>query len=254
MTSTPVTDTEALIRTLDASETTQPAVQLRCHTYDLLELTPGTVVVDVGCGTGRAVAELSDRGVRAVGVDTDQTMLAAARHRFPDIDVRAADATELPFSGGQVHGYRADKVYHLLPDPAAALAEARRVLTLGGRIVLLGQDWDTLVIDSDQPNLTRTIVHARADAMPQPRVARGYRNLLLDAGFHDTTLEVRTAVFTDTSMLPMLTRLADAACRAGAISPEQAQGWVAEQADRAQTNRALFAVPLFIAAATRSRP
>jgi ubiquinone/menaquinone biosynthesis C-methylase UbiE len=246
-----VQDAEGLIRALDAVETTPQAVQLRAHTYDLLQPTPGTVVVDVGCGTARAVAELSHRGVHAIGVDTDPTMLAAAHQRFPDIDVRTADATHLPFDDGQLHGYRADKVYHLLDDPAAALAEGRRVLAPGGRIVLLGQDWDTFIIESDQSELTRTIVHARAEAMVQPRVARAYRNLLLDAGFHDVTVEVRTAVFTDTAMLPTLTRLAEIACQVGAVSRDQADGWAADQAARARAGRALFAIPLFVVAGTR---
>jgi len=250
-TNTVVQDSEGLIRTLDAAEITPQAVDLRAHSYDLLNVTPGAVVVDVGCGTGRAVAELIRRGVHAVGVDTDPSMLAAARQRFPDIDVRAADATQLPFGDGQVHGYRADKVYHLLPDPGAALAEARRVLAPGGRIVLLGPDWDSFIIESDQPELTRTIVHARAEAMVQPRVARAYRNLLLGAGFHEITAEVRTAVFTDTTMLPMLTGLAEAACQVGAVSRDQADGWAAEQATRARAGRVLFAIPLFIVAGTR---
>ncbi|HET6314915.1 MAG TPA: methyltransferase domain-containing protein [Chloroflexota bacterium] len=86
------------------------------------------------------------------GIDLDPAMLAAARSRFPDIDVRAADATNLPLGDGQAPGYRADKLYHILSDPHAALAEARRVLRPGGRIVLRGQDWDAVVIDSDQPN------------------------------------------------------------------------------------------------------
>lgn len=64
----------------------------------------------------------------AIGVDLDPTMLAAARSRFPNIDVRAADAIDLPLGDGQAHGYRADKVYHMLPEPSAALTEARRVL------------------------------------------------------------------------------------------------------------------------------
>ena len=43
-------------------------------------------------------------------------MLAAARSRFPGIDVRAADAADLPLGDRQAHGYRADKVYHILPE------------------------------------------------------------------------------------------------------------------------------------------
>ena len=58
---------------------------------------------------------------------------------------------------------------HVLDDPARAAGEARRVLAPGGRIVLIGQDWDTFVIDADDAALTRTIVHARADLVPTPR-------------------------------------------------------------------------------------
>jgi ubiquinone/menaquinone biosynthesis C-methylase UbiE len=253
-THTAYTDTDTLIRVLDAAETMPGAAQLRQRSYDLLRLPRRATVVDVGCGTGRAVAELAELaepGAHAIGVDPDPAMLAAARSRFPDIDLRDADAAHLPLGEGEAHGYRADKVYHVLPDPNAALAETRRVLAPGGRIVLLGQDWDTLIIDSDQPELTRRIVHARADTLPHPRIARAYRNLLLDAGFHDVHLEVHTAVFTDTTMLPILTGHTTAAREAGAISDEQADNWVSEQTGRAQDGRLLVAIPMFLAAATR---
>ena len=250
-THTAYTDTDTLIRLLDAAETMPAAARLRARSYQVLRLPPGATVVDVGCGTARAVAELAEHGAHAIGVDLDPAMLAAARRRFPDIDVRAADATQLPLDDGQAHGYRADKVYHVLPDPHAALAEARRVLAPGGRIALLGQDWDTLVVDCDQPELTRRIVHARADTMPHPRIARAYRNLLLDAGFHDVDVEVHTAVFTDATMLPMLVGHASAAHQAGAITVEEADNWISEQTRRAQDNRLLIAIPMFLAAATR---
>jgi ubiquinone/menaquinone biosynthesis C-methylase UbiE len=250
-THTAYTDTDTLIRVLDAAETMPAAARLRARSYQLLRLPPGARVIDVGCGTARAVAELAGHGARAIGVDLDPAMLAAARARFPDIDVRAADATELPLGDGQAHGYRADKVYHVLPDPHAALAEARRVLLPGGRIVLLGQDWDTLVIDSDQPELTRRIVHARADTIPHPRIARAYRNLLLDAGFHDVDIEVHTPVFTDATMLSILVGHATAAHQTGAISGDEAESWVSEQTRRAQDQRLLVAIPMFLAAATR---
>ncbi|HTJ31932.1 MAG TPA: methyltransferase domain-containing protein [Dactylosporangium sp.] len=240
-----MTDTESLIRTLDAAESTPDAVRLRGRTYELLRPAGGALVADVGCGTGRAVAELAGLGARAVGVDGDGTMLAAARERFPGIDVRAGDAAALPFEAGELRGYRADKLFHLLPDPDFALAEARRVLAPGGRIVLVGQDWDTIVIDSDRPATTRAIVHARADALPRPRAARAYRNLLLDAGFGDTSLEVHTAVFTDAAVLPWLTRLA------GSVGADEAGPWLADQARRAEAGRLMVALPMFVAAATR---
>jgi len=249
-THTAYTDADTLIRALDAAETTPGAGTLRARSYQLLRLPPAATVVDVGCGTGRAVAELAEQGARAIGVDLDPTMLAAARRRFPDIDLRAADAANLPLDDGQAHGYRADKVYHMLPDPTAALAESRRVLAPGGRIVLLGQDWDTIVIDSDQPDLTRRIVHARADTVPHPRIARAYRNLLLDAGFHDVEVEAHTAIFTDATTLPLVAGHADAARRTGAISDEQAEAWISEQTARAAAGRLLVAIPMFLAAAT----
>jgi hypothetical protein len=150
---------------------------------------------------------------------------------------------------GADRGYRADKLYHVLSDPYAALAEARRILVPGRWIVLLGQDWDALVIDSDQPELTLRIVHARADTLPHPRIARAYRNVLLDAGLDD--VEVHAAVFTDAAMLPLIVGHATAAHQTGAISGDEAKRWVSEQTRRAQHDRLPFAMPLFLAAATR---
>jgi SAM-dependent methyltransferase len=246
-TSQPDDATASLIRLLDAVDALPGAADLRAHTYDLLRVSPGQTVVDVGCGAGRAVAELADRGVHAIGVDPDPRMLAAAQGRWPDLDVREGFAGDLPLDDGAVAGYRADKVFHEVADPAAALAEARRVLTPGGRIVLIGQDWDTVVIDSDDPELTRTIVHARAGTVPSPRAARGYRSLLLDAGFDAVTAEVQTAIFTDRLVPAMLTGFAAAACEAGAVERDRADAWLAGQAQRAEADRLFVAVPLFIA-------
>jgi hypothetical protein len=117
--------------------------------------------------------------------------------------------------------------------------------------VLLGQDWDTLVIDSDQPGLTRRIVHARADTIPHPRIARTYRNLLLDTGFHDVEVEVHTLIFTDATMLPIFVGHVTAARQTGAISGDEAENWVSEQTRRAQDGRLLVAIPMFLATATR---
>ncbi|MFF3442148.1 methyltransferase domain-containing protein [Streptosporangium sp. NPDC002721] len=224
-----------LLTMLDAFDDLPQARALREHTYRAL----GDTVVDVGCGSGRAVGELAARGVRAIGVDLDPTMIETAVERWPAGEFHVADATALPLDDGSVTGYRADKVLHVLAEPERAVVEARRVLAGNGRAVLVGQDWDTFVIDSDDPELTRTLVHARADGMPNPRVARRYRNLLLDNGFVDVTVEVHTIVWTDAACLPVLATLGEGA-------------WFDDQAARARDNRLFVAIPIFLASGTRA--
>ncbi|HWM04536.1 MAG TPA: SAM-dependent methyltransferase, partial [Actinophytocola sp.] len=109
----------------------------------------------------------------------------------------------------------------------------------GGRAVLVGQDWDTMVIDSDTPELTRTLVHRRAADMPHPRVARRYRNLLLDHGFVDVTVEVHTLLWTDATGLPLLANIGEGA-------------WLGDLSARAREDRLFVAVPIFLAAGTRA--
>ncbi|MFI9207709.1 methyltransferase domain-containing protein [Streptomyces sp. NPDC053253] len=250
-TSPPRQARDDLIARLDAADRLPGAGELRARSYDLLDAAPRTsVVVDVGCGAGRAVAELAERDVKAVGVDLSERMIAVARDRRPEADFRLAGAYELPLRDASVDGYRADKLFHELAEPERALAEARRVLKPGGRIVLVGQDWDTLVIDSDDPVLTRAVVHGRADLITAPRAARQYRSLLLDAGFGDVTVEVHTGVFTGPAMLPLITGLAEAACSSGAATRRQADLWIAEQQARTEADRFFLALPMFMAAAT----
>ncbi|HEX6352252.1 methyltransferase domain-containing protein [Actinophytocola sp.] len=223
-----------LLSLLDAFDDLSQARDLRERTYVGL----GDTVVDVGCGSGRAVGELVARGVRATGVDADPEMVEAAVSRWPGGEFHVGDATALPLGDGLVTGYRADKVLHVLPEPELAVAEARRVLKPNGRAVLVGQDWDTTVIDSDDPVLTRALIHARADGMPSPRVARRYRNLLLDHGFRDVTIEVHTIVFTGAVMLPMLATIGEG-------------DWLAEQTARARDDRLFVAIPMFLASGVR---
>lgn len=232
-------DMSSLLAVLDAGDAQPVAVELRARSYELLGDVTGATVVDTGCGGGRAVAELAERGAHAVGVDLDPEMIAAARQRWPAGEFHVGDACELPFETGSVAGYRADKVLHTLDDPARAVAEARRVLAPGGRAVLLGPDWDTIVIDSDEPETTRRLVHAKADSFPSPRVARRYRNLLLDGGFTDPVVVVHTMVLADDLGLALLHRITDE------------KSWLAEQAKRARTNRIFVALPMFLVAAQR---
>ncbi|TCO42333.1 methyltransferase family protein [Kribbella antiqua] len=194
----------SLIELLDRADRLPGATALRARSYELLQLAPGSAVVDVGCGAGRAAGEFQCMGHDALGIDSSQGMITTAMNRWPQARFRRGDACRLPLGDSEVAGYRADKVFHELADPARALQEARRVLAPGGRIVLIGQDWDTIAVESDNPFVTRAIVHAQADAQPSPFAARRFRASLLDAGFTDVHLEIHTAALTDPATLPMV--------------------------------------------------
>jgi ubiquinone/menaquinone biosynthesis C-methylase UbiE len=222
-----------LLALLDTFDELPQAVDLRKRSYRDL----GDTVVDVGCGGGRAVGELAGLGARAIGIDVDPEMIAVAAERWPAGEFHVGDATALPLDDASVTGYRADKVLHVLDDPTAAITEAKRVLRPGGRAVLTGQDWDAIVIDSADPARTRELIHARADGLPNPRVARQYRNLLLDNGFTDVTVEGHLGVFTGEWVLPMMASMAEGL-------------WLDDQVHRAAHDRILMAIPVFLAAGT----
>src|SRR6476646_3408131 len=107
-------DVHSMVALLDAVEDLPEVVALRRRSYDLLRLSRGDTVVDVGTGTARAVAELADRGVTAIGVEPDPAVLVTARDRQPRADLRLGAAEGLPVGDGEVAGYRADKVFHEL--------------------------------------------------------------------------------------------------------------------------------------------
>lgn len=101
---------------------------------------PTWVVVDVGCGTGTALAEYAAIGCRVIGVDTSAAMLARARERLgPDSDVRLVKGARLPVDDGTADLVLVSLVLHSVPWPEAVglLAEVRRVLRPSGRALVI---------------------------------------------------------------------------------------------------------------------
>ncbi len=101
----------------------------------------GGVVVDVGCGTGRALpalrAAVGPTGT-IVGVDLTPEMLAVARERARDsrADLVLADAQQLPLADATVDAIFAAGLVMHLPDRDAGLRELARITRPGGRLVL----------------------------------------------------------------------------------------------------------------------
>ena len=109
---------------------------------DLARITAGQRVLDVGCGPGALTAELIERvGAGAVtAIDPSAAFVAAARTRFPDVDVRSGAAESLPFADDAFDTSLAQLVVHFMVDPVRGLREMARVTRPGG--MLAACVWD----------------------------------------------------------------------------------------------------------------
>ena len=97
----------------------------------------GRRILDAGCGSGPLSAALRDRGAVVTGLDSSAGMLGLARRRLgDDADLHLADlGRPLPFPDGAFDDVVASLVLHYLEDWTAPLAELRRVLRPGGRLI-----------------------------------------------------------------------------------------------------------------------
>jgi len=106
---------------------------------DLLGEVVGREVLDAGCGAGPLMAALQDRGALVTGFDASPAMLAVAERRLgPDANLLVADLSQpLPFETGAFDDVVSSLVLHYLQDWSGPLAELRRVLRPGGRLVVV---------------------------------------------------------------------------------------------------------------------
>ena len=98
----------------------------------------GRRILDAGCGSGPLAEALREKGAVVSGFDASAAMVDLARQRLGgDADVRVADLGEpLPFSDDEFDVVVASLVLHYLEDWAGPLAELRRVLKPGGRLIV----------------------------------------------------------------------------------------------------------------------
>jgi ubiquinone/menaquinone biosynthesis methyltransferase len=104
---------------------------------------PGTLALDLACGTGDIAFELANRGARVIGLDITHRMLELARRK--NAGARPAffvtgDMMALPFPDGRFDLVTTGYGIRNVPRIEPALAEIRRVLKPGG--LLLSLDFD----------------------------------------------------------------------------------------------------------------
>jgi SAM-dependent methyltransferase len=103
---------------------------------DLIEtLDSNSLIFDIGCGPGRVLGFLAQRGLRCIGIDRSRVSIELATSRY-GCPGAVADNLRLPLADAIADVVISDGVIHHTEDPRAALAENLRILKFGGLMYL----------------------------------------------------------------------------------------------------------------------
>jgi len=207
-----------------------------------LTIEPGWEVLDLGTGRGRFGLHFAARGCRVLGLDVNPDMIefaceAAHERGVGDrFEVRRGDAADLRECGdGRFDVVLCMELLDHLPDLDRALAEARRVLRVGGRLIfsyvpseslygLLGNAYRALHARKErgEPAISRTY------SLGEVRAHLGAQSFSLDRywGIGALCLNAQTRLFSR----PLALRAVDALARLEArIRPYHSQPWLARR-------------------------
>lgn len=126
----------------------------RRRSIELLGPASGEKILIDGCGTGSDLAYLP-RGLDVTAIDLTPAMVERTRRRAQAlgmrVDARVMNAQALELPGAGFDAVILHLILAVVPDPAAAIREAERVLKPGGRAVV----FDKWVPDDREPSLLR---------------------------------------------------------------------------------------------------
>jgi ubiquinone/menaquinone biosynthesis C-methylase UbiE len=172
-------------------------------------LKPGWCVLDAGCGPGTITLGLAQRvnPGHVVGIDAEDSQFeqarSAAQREGLNVEFGKSSVYQLPFEDRQFDAVFSHAVLEHLSDPAAAIAEFRRVLKPGGVIGLRAGDLGGLLIDADSDGPA----HAFASYLSQqrqgdkdPNVGRKLARLMRQAGFSVEKMTASYEVISDLLM------------------------------------------------------
>jgi ubiquinone/menaquinone biosynthesis C-methylase UbiE len=253
-------DRATLVRYLEGLHALPDVRAYKRRTLERLQVEPGSIVVDVGCGTGEDAFALT-RAVgpagRVLAVDLSRTMLREVRRKREShgvIDVACASVLALPFADASCDRCRADRVLQHVADGAHAVADMTRILRPGGRLLVCDTDWDTLIVDHPAPEMTRAVLRRCAQSMTNGAIGRQVARHCADAGLRDVGVEAMTLIFRDLELADPVVGLRRAAldlAEHGDVDLNDLADWLARLEDLQRRGQFFCAVTGFAAWGTR---
>ncbi len=252
---------QRLVERLEQLYATRDVLRRRELVRAALGARAGDRVLDVGCGPGFYVTELLEvvgRDGSLVGVDASADMLAVAAKRaegHANVEFHEADATSLPVADASVDRALAVQVLEHVRDIPAALAEMRRALRPGGRVLVWDVDWATVSWHARDAELTQRVLAAWDRHLAHPSLPRTLAPQLRDAGFEHIEMDAHPFATIELiadayggSLVPLVEQYV---VDQGGMSQQEAKAWADEQRDLGERGEFFFTVTQFCFTASR---
>jgi arsenite methyltransferase len=247
-------------RKVEAVYLTPDVVAQRREVLGQLALAPGERVLDVGTGPGLLAIEMAAAvgpTGRVCGIDVSDSMLALARGRktAPDsapVEYLSGGVEHIPYPDGSFDVAVATQVMEYVPDIPTALAEVRRVLRPGGRLLVLDTDWDSIVWRCGDRERMRRVLMAWEQHLADPHLPRRLTGELAVAGFNPVAPRVlpllNVGVDPDTFSAGVMAIIAAYVVGRDGLTQEDVDAWVADL--RGQGDGAFFSLNRYLFGAT----
>jgi ubiquinone/menaquinone biosynthesis C-methylase UbiE len=163
-------------------EGAEPERYVTRRAFLLAHVDAGEKVLDLGCGDGSFALDLLQAGCEVTMADVSGEALKRARAKAPGAQaVELAEGAALPFDEDAFDVVWAGEVLEHVADVVGLLAEVRRVLRWGGRL-LVTTPWHGRVVVATDAHFDPRADHLRFFS------ARTLREVLTDAGFGDAAI------------------------------------------------------------------
>jgi SAM-dependent methyltransferase len=130
---------------------------------EVVGITPGMRLLDVGCGPGGLTQALAAvvGGENVSAVDPSEPFVNTCRQRVPGADVRVGSAEALPFPDASFDGALAQLVVNFMTDAKRGVAEMKRVVRPGGFVAACTWDY------ADGMTMLRAFWEAALEVAPE---------------------------------------------------------------------------------------
>ena len=130
-------------------DTSREGRYTRFHIEELsntIDLSDGDVVLDVACGNGTLLRELSKReNIQANGIDVSENMIHAAKMRYPNMNFEVKPCYPLEWKDESIDIITICCAFHHFDNPQGFVNECKRILKRNGTVYIADPNFGTVL-------------------------------------------------------------------------------------------------------------